>query len=140
MKESEISIWVWAQPFYIANMQKSALIIWVCVLPFLIVNMQKSLLSLTRFSAAFLYCQYSEICIHYKKNVNEFRRGNQEWRIQRKWQHRVHKTKTNEANTQHNIWWRPPYAASTNNVNKIWALLQTIRGKDGPNIVFMQKS
>jgi hypothetical protein len=25
----------------------------------------------------------------------------------------------------------------TNNVNKIWALLQTTEGKDEPNIVFM---
>jgi hypothetical protein len=57
------------QPFYIPNMQKSALNIWVWVLPFLIVNMQKSLLNLRRLSAAFLYCQYSEICIHYKKTL-----------------------------------------------------------------------
>jgi hypothetical protein len=34
----------------------------------LIVNMQKSLLSLARLSVAILYCQYSEICIHYEKN------------------------------------------------------------------------
>jgi len=34
-----------------------------------------------------------------------------------------------------------PYAqANTNNVNKTWALLQTTRGKDEPNIVFMWKS
>ena len=30
--------------------------------------------------------------------------------------------------------------ASTNNVNKTWSLLQTIGGKDEPNIVSMQKS
>jgi hypothetical protein len=30
--------------------------------------------------------------------------------------------------------------ANTNNVNKTWALLQTIGGKDEPNIVYMQKS
>ena len=29
---------------------------------------------------------------------------------------------------------------NTNNVNKTWALLQTTRGKDNPNIVFMRKS
>jgi hypothetical protein len=28
----------------------------------------------------------------------------------------------------------------TNNINKIWALLQTTGGKDEPNIVFMWKS
>jgi len=26
-------------------------------------------------------------------NLREYRRGNQEWTIQRNWQHRVHKTK-----------------------------------------------
>jgi hypothetical protein len=29
---------------------------------------------------------------------------------------------------------------NTNNVIKTWALLQTIGGKDEPNIVFMRKS
>jgi len=29
---------------------------------------------------------------------------------------------------------------NTNNVNKTWALLQTTRGKDEPNIVCMRKS
>jgi len=29
---------------------------------------------------------------------------------------------------------------NTNNVNKTWALLQTTRGKDESNIVFMLKS
>jgi len=29
------------------------------------------------------------------------------WTIQRNWQHRVHKTKTNKAKTQHNINWTP---------------------------------
>jgi len=29
---------------------------------------------------------------------------------------------------------------NTNNINKAWALLQTTRGKDEPNIVFMQKN
>ena len=27
-----------------------------------------------------------------KINIREYRRGNQQWTIQRKWQHRVHKT------------------------------------------------
>jgi hypothetical protein len=31
-----------------------------------------------------------------KINVREYRRGNQKWTIQRTWQHRVHKTKTNK--------------------------------------------
>ena len=29
-------------------------------------------------------------------NVREYRRGTQTWTIQRNWQHRVHKTKTNK--------------------------------------------
>jgi len=33
-------------------------------------------------------------------------RGNQKWTIQRNWQHRVHKTKT-----QHNMCWTPLYAS-----------------------------
>jgi hypothetical protein len=36
-------------------------------------------------------------------NVNENRKGNQEWTIQRHWQHRVHKTKTNKQ--KHNRFW-----------------------------------
>jgi len=35
-------------------------------------------------------------------NIREDRRGNQKWTIQRTWQHRVHKTKTNKTKTQHN--------------------------------------
>jgi hypothetical protein len=49
-------------------------------------------------------------------NVREYRRGNQKKEIQRNWQHRLHKTKTN-------------------NINKTCALLQTTGGKDKPNIV-----
>ena len=33
--------------------------------------------------------------------VREYRRGNKKWKIQRNWQHRVHKTKKNETKTQH---------------------------------------
>jgi hypothetical protein len=32
-------------------------------------------------------------------NVREYRRGNKKWTIQRKWQHRVQKRKTNNKNT-----------------------------------------
>ena len=51
----------------------------------------------------------------------------------------VHKMKKNKANTKvldthHDA------QANTNNVNKIWAILQTTGGKDEPNIVFMRKS
>ena len=119
MQKSGIIIRVWAQPFYIVNMQKSALNIWVWVQPFLIVNMQKSLLSLTHLRVAILYCQYSEICIHYKENGREYQRGNQEWTIQRKWQHGVQKTKTNETNTQQNMCWTPLQATNINNASKI---------------------
>ena len=45
--------------------------------------------------------------------------------IQRNWQHRVHKTKTNK--TQHNICWTPLY---TNNLNKTSALLQATGDKN----------
>ena len=31
-----------------------------------------------------------------KKNVREYRRGNQEWTIQRHWQHWVHKTQNED--------------------------------------------
>jgi hypothetical protein len=49
-------------------------------------------------------------------NVRENRSGNQNWKIQRNWQRRVHKTTKNKTNfTQ----------ANTNNVNKTWAFLQT---------------
>jgi hypothetical protein len=38
-----------------------------------------------------------------KKNVREYRRGNQKWTIHRNWQHRVHKTqdKQNKHTTQY---------------------------------------
>jgi hypothetical protein len=36
-------------------------------------------------------------------NAKEYRRGNQKWTIQRHWQHRVHKTKTNKTKTLLNI-------------------------------------
>ena len=67
-------------------------------------------------------------------NVGKYRRGNQKWTIQRNWQHRVHKTKKDKTKTQHNICWTPLYP---NNLNKTWALIQTTRGKDEPNIVFI---
>ena len=41
-------------------------------------------------------------------NPRENRRGNQEWKIQRKWQHRVHKTQDEENKTNNIIvisWW-----------------------------------
>jgi len=33
-------------------------------------------------------------------NIRENQRGNQEWTIQRHWQHRVHKTQQEEKKTQ----------------------------------------
>ena len=42
-------------------------------------------------------------------NVREYRSGNQKWTIQRNWQHRVHKTKKNKAQTEHNMCWTPLY-------------------------------
>ena len=44
-------------------------------------------------------------------------------------------------NTQHNMCWTLLCAqTNTHNVNKTRVLLQTIGGKDEPNIVFMPKS
>jgi predicted carbohydrate-binding protein with CBM5 and CBM33 domain len=70
-------------------------------------------------------------------NVREYRRDNQRWAVQRNWQHRVHKTKTNKQN--HNtICVRHHYTrTNTNNVNKTQVLLQTTGGKDEP---FMRTS
>ena len=58
-----------------------------------------------------------------------------------KWQHRVHKTKTNKTKMQHNTICVGHHYAQTNtiNVNKTSALLQTAGGKDEPNIVLMRK-
>ena len=56
----------------------------------------------------------------YKINIREYQRDNQKWTIQRNWQHRVHKTKTNKVKTQHNtICVGHHYAqTNTNNVDK----------------------
>ena len=43
-------------------------------------------------------------------HVREYRSGNQKWAIQRNWQHRIHKTKTNKTKTQYTISWAPIYA------------------------------
>ena len=43
-------------------------------------------------------------------NVGEYQRGNQKWKIQRNWQHRVHKTEKNKTKTRHNMCWTPLYA------------------------------
>ena len=34
-------------------------------------------------------------------------KGQAKWTIQRNWQHMVHKTKKNQAKTQHNMCWTP---------------------------------
>jgi hypothetical protein len=60
--------------------------------------------------------------------------------IQRNWQYRVQKTKTNKTKTQRNMCWTPLYVENTNNVNKTYALLQTNGGTDELNIVCMRKS
>ena len=51
---------------------------------------------------------------------------------QRNWQHKIHKTKKNKAETQNNTY------TNTNNVNKTWALLQRAEGKNEPNIVLCE--
>jgi hypothetical protein len=43
---------------------------------------------------------------HSEINVREYRRDNQNWIIQRNWQHRVHKTKNNNMSGDINVMWR----------------------------------
>jgi hypothetical protein len=50
----------------------------------------------------FLISAYSNYFLNWI-NVREYRRGNHNWTIQRNWQHRVHRTKTNKTKTQHNV-------------------------------------
>ena len=46
--------------------------------------------------------------INLQINVREYRKGNQKWTNQRKWQHWVHKMKNNTTQTeQYNICWTP---------------------------------
>ena len=40
-------------------------------------------------------------------NVREYRRGIQKLNVQRNWQHRIYKAKTNKTKTQHNMCWTP---------------------------------
>ena len=71
-----------------------------------------------------------------KIHVRENRRGNQEWTTQRNYQHNVHKTKTiSTTKTTQYVLDTTLRKTYTNNVNKTWAFLQTIRDKDEPNIV-----
>jgi hypothetical protein len=50
-------------------------------------------------------------------NVREYLRGNQKWKIQRNWQHRVHKMKKNNTKQKQNTIC-VGHNAQTNNVNK----------------------
>ena len=69
--------------------------------------------------------QFCNSAIH----VSEYRSGNQNRTIQRNWQHRAHKTMKNKTKLN-TLFVGHHYAqASTNNVNKTWALLQTTGGK-----------
>ena len=45
--------------------------------------------------------------------VRGHRRSNQQWTIQRNWQHRVNTTKTNKTKTPHNMCWSPRWAKQT---------------------------
>jgi len=45
-----------------------------------------------------------------KMNVRKYRRGNEKWRIERNWQHRVQQKKKNKAKRQHDMCWKPLYA------------------------------
>jgi hypothetical protein len=61
---------------------------------------------------------FRDMVYHYI-NVREYRRANQKWTIQRYWQHRIHKTKTNKTKTQHKMCWTP--------LRHRWVLVATIR-------------
>ena len=74
-------------------------------------------------------------------NDGEYWRGNIKWTIQKNWQHRSHKTKRknknkNKKNPNTMCVGHHYLHANTNNVNKTWAFLQTIGGKDEPTIVW----
>ena len=45
-----------------------------------------------------------------------YRRGNQTWTIQRYWQHKVHKTKTNKAKTIQRYWQHKVHKTKTNKI------------------------
>ena len=62
--------------------------------------------------------QIKRITTAQKINAKEYRSRSQKWKIQRNWQHRVHKTKKNKAKAQRNMRWSPQSANKTNNVNK----------------------
>jgi hypothetical protein len=54
----------------------------------------------------------------YQCQKSEHRSCNQKWKIQRSWQHRIHKTKTNKAKTQTICVGHNYTQTNTNNVNK----------------------
>jgi hypothetical protein len=68
-------------------------------------------------------------------STRENRSGNQEWTIQRIWQHWTHKTETNK--TQHNTICVGHHHTQTHTtmVNMTWVLLLTTGDKDELNIV-----
>ena len=51
-------------------------------------------------------------------NVREYRRGNQKWKIQRNWQHSVHKTGKKHKKTTAQLCWTPLYNASKHKYRK----------------------
>ena len=71
-------------------------------------------------------------------DAKEHRRGNQQWIIQRNWQHRVHKTK--KYKQKHNtIFVEHHYAqTNTNNRSKTQALLQKTGGKDERTLFYAE--
>ena len=73
----------------------------------------------------------------YQINIRENRRGNQQWTIQRNWQHWVQMTpdedKQNKKYTTQYVLDNTMCKENTNNVNKDISL-QTTGGKDEPNI------
>jgi len=69
-------------------------------------------------------------------DVRENRRGNANWRIQRNWKHRVHKTKTNKANIQRN-WKHKVHKTKTNKtkIQRNWK--HRVHKRDSKSINFL---
>jgi hypothetical protein len=69
-----------------------------------------------------------------KKNVREYRKGNEKLSPKRNWQHRVHKTKTNKHTTQRN-WQHRVHKTKTNKTHNTIGIGHQYLGKKATNNV-----
>ena len=67
----------------------------------------------------------------------DIKKGNQKCKVQRNWQHRIHRIKTKHNAICVGQYYTP---ANRNNVDETRALLQTTEGRDEPNIALMWES